>query len=289
MNYKSHKKNPKEIRATPKLVELCSKFEHSVIERSKRSREKSNIPAELTQIPDYRQLLLTNKFDKFTRCKCDHTNGEHKTDDLTGSKCSQHQRKTARSAKRKSNSSSHSSSKSSSNERDSSSSSCSSDTSSSSFSSSGSSASENENKKSEKKEDEHEFEDIRSMEIDRKLKHPERLHPDLSFNEPDQVNYFQLNFGMNFLFFIFQLFYFESRPTKGHSVNASLRIRISERGIKFITAKRYIDDHLVNCLFETIINYFLCLSPLNHAMQIWIIQTNFFIIEWQLIRLEILL
>jgi hypothetical protein len=34
---------------------------------------------------------------------------------------------------------------------------------------------------------EDEFEDLKSMEINRKQNHPERLHPELSFNEPDQV------------------------------------------------------------------------------------------------------
>jgi hypothetical protein len=32
------------------------------------------------------------------------------------------------------------------------------------------------------------------MEIDRKQKHPERLHTDLSFNEPNQVIYLYLFF-----------------------------------------------------------------------------------------------
>ena len=45
-------------------------------------------------------------------------------------------------------------------------------------------------KEKKKKDDDDEFDDIRSMEINRKLNHPERLHSDLTFNERDQVNYF---------------------------------------------------------------------------------------------------
>lgn len=167
--------NPKLTKGTSKLNELCSKFEQAVVQRSKKTREKLNLPIESTQIPDYRQLLMTNKFDKFTRCKCD-----HKTNETTKTSCSYH-RKTKSNTKR-------ASSKSSSSSRSSSaSSSCSSTSGSSSYSSS--SFSSTNSKKSgkliEKKDDE--FEDIRSMEIDRKLKHPERLHSELSFNEPDQV------------------------------------------------------------------------------------------------------
>jgi len=166
-----------------KLEELCSKFDDSILNRSRRVREKQGLPIESTQIPDYRQLLMTNKFDKFSRCKCD-----HKTEDNKPGKCAQHNRK-SRNKQSKQNESDKSSS-SSRNSSTSSSSSNSSSYSSSSFSSSNSKSSKTKTKKSKEKENDDnddEFEDIRSMEIDRKQKHPERLHPDLSFNEPDQV------------------------------------------------------------------------------------------------------
>ena len=173
--------NPKLIKSTTKLEELCSKFDDSILNRSRRVRENQGLPIESTQIPDYRQLLMTNKFDKFSRCKCD-----HKTEDNKPGKCAQHNRK-SRNKQSKQNESDKSSS-SSRNSSTSSSSSNSSSYSSSSFSSSNSKSSKTKIKKGKEKEnDDDEFEDIRSMEIDRKQKHPERLHPDLSFNEPDQV------------------------------------------------------------------------------------------------------
>jgi len=181
--YNKDKINPKLIKSTTKLEELCSKFDDSILKRSRRVREKQGLPIESTQIPDYRQLLMTNKFDKFSRCKCD-----HKTEDNKPGKCAQHNRK-SRNKQSKQNESDKSSS-SSRNSSTSSSSSNSSSYSSSSFSSSNSKSSKTKTKKSKEKENDDnddEFEDIRSMEIDRKQKHPERLHPDLSFNEPDQV------------------------------------------------------------------------------------------------------
>ncbi len=62
----------------------------------------------------------------------------------------------------------------------------------SSMSSADSSGSENEKSKKEKvakksKKKPEEFHDIKSMEMNRKQNHPERLHKDLCFNEPDQV------------------------------------------------------------------------------------------------------
>ena len=191
--YSKDETNPKIFKSTGRLDELCGKFDSSVVQRSKKIREKQNISSELTKIPDYRQLLMTNKFDKFTRCKCDHNNTESK------SSCTHsHHRKTrsSRLPKKKLNDSMKSSSSSSSSRSSSSfsSTSCSSRTSSrSSDYSTSSTNSSNASKKSKKNskknnEDDEEFEDIRSMEIDRKLKHPERLHSELSFNEPDQTN-----------------------------------------------------------------------------------------------------
>jgi ribonuclease-3 len=60
-------------------------------------------------------------------------------------------------------------------------------------SSSQSTDNEHDEKKSSSKkkltdDDLEEFDDIRSMEINRKMNHPERLHANLSFNEPDQTN-----------------------------------------------------------------------------------------------------
>jgi hypothetical protein len=190
--YNKDKMNPKLIKSTTKLEELCSKFDDSILKRSRRVREKQGLPIESTQIPDYRQLLMTNKFDKFSRCKCD-----HKTEDNKPSKCAQHNRK-SRNKQSKQNESDKSSS-SSRNSSTSSSSSNSSSYSSSSFSSSNSKSSKTKIKKSKEKENDDEFEDIRSMEIDRKQKHPERLHSDLSFNEPDQVIFISVNHSKIYL------------------------------------------------------------------------------------------
>ena len=46
---------------------------------------------------------------------------------------------------------------------------------------------EKNSEKTKNKGKEDEFDDIRAMEINRKQNHPERLHPELSLNEPDQV------------------------------------------------------------------------------------------------------
>ena len=43
-------KNPKLIRGSDKLQELCEKFENTIILRSKRAREKANITPEATRI-----------------------------------------------------------------------------------------------------------------------------------------------------------------------------------------------------------------------------------------------
>jgi ribonuclease-3 len=148
---------------TSKLDELCDRFKHDIIERSRRARERENLPPESTKIPDYRQLIQTKKFDKFTRCTCDQPNHNPSP---TRKSCKKHKRS------------------------DSSSSSDSSTTTCSSLSSSSCSSrssSRDENKK-DKEDSDDEFDDIRSMEINRKQNHPERLHPDLSFNEPDQTN-----------------------------------------------------------------------------------------------------
>ncbi len=180
-------KNPKIIRATNKLIEMCAQFEAEVLARSRIAREKANLPASATDIPNYRQLLHTTKFEHFHRCTCDkgkHNDGESggglssKTDK---DKCKKHKNKRQSSGDESSNDSSSSSGA-------------------SSYSSSSESEADNSKaKKSENKEtktvaDEEDegFEDIRSMEMHRKQNHPERLHSDLSFNEPDQVNSTQI-------------------------------------------------------------------------------------------------
>ena len=177
------------IKATSKLSDLCTRFDDEILARSRKAREKANLPPESTQIPNYRQLLLSKKFDKFTRCTCDQPN--HNNEEAATSKCKQHLKKRLRNNSSSSTSSSGSSSTSISS-RSSSSSSCSSSDSSRSKSSTRSrsaspSSSKAKGKKENSVEKEDEFDDIRSMEIQRKRHHPERLHPDLSFNEPDQV------------------------------------------------------------------------------------------------------
>jgi len=152
-------------KGTTKLDELCDRFKHDIINRSRRARERENLPPEATKIPDYRQLIQTKQFDKFTRCTCDQPN-HHLSP--TKKSCKKH-----KSLKRS----------------DSSSSSDSSTTCSSLSSSSCSSRSSSRDGIDKIKQDsDNEFDDIRSMEINRKQNHPERLHPDLSFNEPDQTN-----------------------------------------------------------------------------------------------------
>jgi hypothetical protein len=173
----------KKVNASAKLVDLCSKFESDILSRSRVAREKENLSSELTKIPDYRQLLLTKKFDKFTRCTCDQSSHQHGNDaaeniSKKSKGCKQHK-------KRNRVSSSGSSSSSSSSSRNSSSDSFSSR---SSSTSSIRSAASKKNPTENATEQDEDFDDIRSMELHRKQNHPERLHPDLSFNEPDQTN-----------------------------------------------------------------------------------------------------
>ena len=181
------------IKATSKLVDLCTRFDQEIISRSRKAREKANLPPETTQIPNYRQLLLSKKFDNFTRCTCDQPN--HNSEEAsTTSKFKQHMKKRLRNNSSSSTSSTSSSSTNISSRSSSSSSCCSSDSNrskSSARSRSGSANSSRGKVKANSVEKEDDFDDIRSMEIHRKRNHPERLHPDLSFNEPDQVNYFK--------------------------------------------------------------------------------------------------
>lgn len=237
------------MQATEKLAELCDRFEEDVIGRARRARERANLPQEATQIPDYRQLLLTKKFAKFSRCTCDHPKQPQQTTGASGSgfdpasKSSSHCRK--HNSHRSSASSSSSSSSPSEDDDDDESTMDDDDDDDNEESTSSSSSltsslsrrrrsSKNEKevsssslkkvsnkteaddgedleqgeivdedvggvnkakvadaeavvkKKAKPKEDE--FDDIRSMELHRKQNHPERLHPDLSFNEPDQVD-----------------------------------------------------------------------------------------------------
>ena len=165
-------------KGTSKLNELCDRFKHDIIDRSRRARERENLPPESTKIPDYRQLIQTKKFDKFTRCTCDQPTNHNSLPTMTKKSCKKH-----KTLKRSDSSSSSSSSDSSTTCSSLSSSSC------SSRSRSRSSSRDGNNKNSKKEEtSDNEFDDIRSMEINRKQNHPERLHPDLSFNEPDQTN-----------------------------------------------------------------------------------------------------
>ena len=204
------------VRSTAKLDELCERFHSDILMRSTQARLAANIPAELTAIPDYRQLVKTSKFANFTRCTCDHAS-EHKhkgraatkndddDDDTKGNSstsCKKHAASRSQRRRTRRVSSVASSSKSDSG----SDSSGTSSRASSLSSSSSSSSSEDEKEKKAKEEEEEqekkhahdqhgtaapddddEFEDIRSMEIHRKQNHPERLHCDLCFNEPDQV------------------------------------------------------------------------------------------------------
>ena len=159
-----------------------------MVDRSKIAREKSNIPFESTQIPNYRQLLMTKKFNNFTRCTCDHDKDTDKSDEV--SKCGRH-KNTHKKTSIDSSGASDSSLSSSGSDSDSSISSSDYNTSSGSGSdaSTGSKSSKGSQDKEKKKgrEKPEEFEDIKSMEIHRKQNHPERLHKDLMFNEPDQV------------------------------------------------------------------------------------------------------
>lgn len=219
------------MKATEKLIELCEKFEKEVIDRARLARERANLPKEATQIPDYRQLLLTKKFAKFQRCTCDHPKQQQQAGVGSEAKLSSHCRKHNNRI-----SSSPSSSSTSSSSRSSSSSAPSEDddddesTTGEDDDDSSEKSSNCPRRKSEKKtrdtpnasipatlnleqgeipdvgddkneepetkqqangkpnHKEEKFDDIRSMELHRKQNHPERLHPDLSFNEPDQVS-----------------------------------------------------------------------------------------------------
>ena len=171
-------KNPKLIKSSAKLNELCTQFEDSLIARSRQARQKANRPIEATQIPDYRKLLFTKKFDNYTRCTCDHDKS---------SQCGKHRGESKKKNTKSSSSSSSSSSDSESGSSSSSVSSSASGSSSRSSSSDSSKSSDTKRKLLKKKDHGDEHEDIRSMEINRKLNHPERLHPELIFNEPDQV------------------------------------------------------------------------------------------------------
>lgn len=173
------------IKASKQLIDLCNKFENEIINRSKIAREKANIPTEKTKIPNYRELLLTKTFDKFSRCTCDQPNHQHSS--KKSSNCKKHQNSDG-------SSSSEESSQNSSYDSDSDISDSSSNLSQSSGKKSNHSSKDQSNTKTEKPIKEDKFEDIRSMEIHRKQNHPERLHPDLSFNEPDQVDYTFFNY-----------------------------------------------------------------------------------------------
>lgn len=155
--------------------------------RSSEARRKANLPPEAVQIPNYRQLLLTKQFSNYSRCTCDHSKHE-----VAETGCGKHKKKSVSSSSGSSSSSSGSSSGSDSSGTSSGSSSDSGSSRSSSGSEGGLNSSRGSRKKrltkkkrSAKPEDE--FEDIKSMEINRKMNHPERLHKDLCFNEPDQV------------------------------------------------------------------------------------------------------
>ena len=202
-------KNTRIFRATSKLTDLCNKFEQTLIMRSAEARKKANLPIEATQIPNYRQLLLTKHFSQFSRCTCDHSSHgdsdqpekqHHQHSTSVRKKCGKHSQRNKLS--RSSGSSSDSSFERSSSDSDSlnttstlnmdSNGSSSSSGSGSSMSSADSSGPENEKSKKEKvvkksKKKPEEFHDIKSMEMNRKQNHPERLHKDLCFNEPDQV------------------------------------------------------------------------------------------------------
>ena len=192
---------------------MCEQFETDIFARSRLAREKANIPIESTKIPDYRQLLLTKKFAKFTRCTCDHSNHSNHDGNSRKPTSSRHCRKHPSSTRSTGSKSSTKNSSSSSSDYDDDEEQFGEENSSSSPTLSYSSETEgrknrdhlidenqleqgeivDEKVKTDKKMNvklpkETKFDDIRSMELHRKQNHPERLHPDLSFNEPDQVN-----------------------------------------------------------------------------------------------------
>lgn len=131
---------------------------------------------------------MTKKFKNFSRCTCDHSKGSEKVDEV--SKCGRHNKKTSKSfnlsgaSLNSSGSSSSDSNSSLSSSEYSTSSNSDSDESTSSKLSLKSQGSKRKQKSRDKPE---EFEDIKSMEKHRKQNHPECLHKDLLFNEPDQV------------------------------------------------------------------------------------------------------
>ncbi len=199
--------------------------------RSSEARKKANLPEEATKVPNYRQLLLTKKFNKFARCTCDHgdSNKQHST--LAEKKCRKHANKNKISRSSGSSSDSSSSFMSSSSDSDSldttssvklnssssfdaknSSSSSSSGSSGSSGSSSDESSSDSgkiskgKDIKKDKKEKKEKIFDLKSMEMKRKYNHPEHLHKDLCFNEPDQVNKILNYFWYFYIIFIFNYF-----------------------------------------------------------------------------------
>ncbi len=185
------------MKSSVKLIELCEKFEKNIIKRSSEARKKRNLPIESIEIPDYRKLVMTKKFSNYSRCTCDHSKsdkcGKHKTKNLK--KLNISKADSSSNSSSSSSSSSGSSSRSSSSSIRSSSSSSDSSGSNSSYSSKKSSSNcssksskarkDNDRQKDKKKSEA--FDDIKSMEINRKQNHPERLHTELSFNEPDQV------------------------------------------------------------------------------------------------------
>lgn len=161
--YQRDTQNARLSYATDRLKDLCSKFDYELVQRTQRLRGNQQI-----EIPDYRKLIHTKKFSKFSRCTCGQSNNSVKTNE-----CSKHQKN--KKLGKKSTNKTHSS-RSSSN-------------SSSSSESSTSADSSNDDSSYDGSSDEFEgFDDIRSMEIDRKRNHPQHLHSDITFNEPNQTN-----------------------------------------------------------------------------------------------------
>jgi hypothetical protein len=159
--YERNTQNTRQFYATDRLKDLCNKFDYELVQRSQRLKGNQQ-----NEIPDYRKLIHTKTFSKFSRCTCGHSNSAAKSNE-----CSKHKTNTKKSSDKTHNSSSSSSSSESNSE-----SSTSSETSSDDSSYDGSS-------------DEIEgFDDIRSMEINRKRNHPQHLHQDITFNEPNQTN-----------------------------------------------------------------------------------------------------
>jgi hypothetical protein len=168
---------------------MCAQFEVEVLTRSKIARERANLPQSALEIPNYRQLLHTSKFEHFHRCTCD--KAKHDDEESVGGassskksaieheKCKKHTQKKKKQPDSESESTSDSSSGASS---------YTSSTESEADTGGGDKAKKGKDPKAADEEVDEGFEDIRSMEMHRKQNHPERLHPNLSFNEPDQVN-----------------------------------------------------------------------------------------------------